>query len=274
MIALQTPVSSHSSSSNPMPALPCDGPPVDPRSCVEPGTGLAVTVGAILAAVPYLFLVLVTYGIALLALLLSPLFRSYFDRKAMALIKGSGVRISARQLPEIHKAIQTLSTRLGLPSAPEAYLVESNVINAAAVKLGKKQVILLTDDMIDACLRTGNPHALVWILGHEIAHVAHKHNGIIRLASSRIYRKLSRLDEYTADRTATALVNHRESAAWAVLVMLVGPQLLPHVNIQELAAQAQEVAKDKYSQKAERILTHPMLLNRLFRILNSGRASA
>jgi len=46
--------------------------------------------------------------------------------------------------------------------------------------------------------------------------------------------------------------------------------LLPFVNTESIITQAQEVALNNYSKKAERTLTHPLVLNRLHRILKNG----
>ena len=43
---------------------------------------------------------------------------------------------------------------------------------------------------------------------------------------------------------------------------------MPYIDPQALARQAAEVTKDSYTAKAEKTLTHPLLLNRLHRVLN------
>jgi hypothetical protein len=63
------------------------------------------------------------------------------------------------------------------------------------------------------------------------------------------------------------LVGDRAIAVSGLIVLATGPQLLPHVNVEALIRQAKEVAADSYSKKAEKLLTHPLLLNRLSRIM-------
>ena len=46
-------------------------------------------------------------------------------------------------------------------------------------------------------------------------------------------------------------------------MLTVGPQLLKYVNREVLLRQAAEVTKDKATRRAERPLTHPLLLRRL-----------
>ena len=45
---------------------------------------------------------------------------------------------------------------------------------------------------------------------------------------------------------------------------------MPYVNPESIIRQAQEVAANRYSKKAELGLTHPLLLNRLHRVLRAG----
>ncbi len=254
----------------PFPNLPAEGTTVDLKACVEPGTAFAVTMATVVGAISMFFLVLATYGVLLVAGVVALLFGWYFDRRSMALIRGSGVHIGPKQLPEIHRATAAIANRLGLKQAPEVFLVEDSVINAAAVKLGKKQVVLLTDDLIEACLRTNNPDALVFVLGHELGHMALGHNGRWRAYIGRIFKKLSRLDEYSADRVGTAVAGNRSVAAQGLLIMTAGPHMLPFINVPELAQQAREVKADSYSVKAEKTLTHPLLLHRLQRVLSDA----
>ena len=57
--------------------------------------------------------------------------------------------------------------------------VEDNIANAFVVKYGKKNVVLLTDDIIHGCIASGNPKALSFVIGHELGHIALKHNGVL-----------------------------------------------------------------------------------------------
>ena len=251
----------------PLPTINIDGQRLDPTTCIEPGTSLAATIASLPVIFGTLAIAFVTFGIALLVALLSPLWMGYVNRKAMALIKGSGVQIGEDQLPEIYHCVQNFSERLGLKQVPDVYLVEASVINAAAVRFGKRQTILLTDDLIDACLRSHRPNSLAYVIGHELGHIALNHNGDFRSLLRGASKRLARLDEYSCDTVATRLVGDRAIAVSGLIVLATGPQLLPHVNVEALIRQAKEVAADSYSKKAEKLLTHPLLLNRLSRIM-------
>lgn len=255
-----------------LPRLAVDGPAVDPASCVEPGTATASLLGSIVAVVVFVVLTLASSGIILLVGLAGAVWGYFLNKRSLAAIKGSGVKVGPDQLAEIHAAVTTMSERLGLKAAPDVFLIETNVINAAAVKLGKRNVILLTDDLIDACLRTGHFDALGFVLGHELGHMALGHNGWFRSYTRTVLRKLGRLDEYSADRVAASLLRNKEAAAHGLLILTAGPHVLPYINVEALAEQAAEVKADGLSVKAEKTMTHPLLLHRLYRTLNESRA--
>ena len=55
-------------------------------------------------------------------------------------------------------------------------------------------------------------------------------------------------------------------ADWVVeplMLLTIGPQLMPYVNRDALLRQASEVAENKLSKKAEAGLTHPLALRRI-----------
>lgn len=254
-----------------LPALLVEGAPVQARALVEPGSGSTFALALFPAAVFALGMCVVTYGVALVAFVLSPLVLWYQNRKALALIRGSCVRIAEDQLPELHACVASFADRLGLREAPEAYLIETNTINAAAIKYGGRQVLLFTDDLVDACLRSANPRALSFVVGHELAHVALGHNGLIRSFIKRVSKKLSRLDEYSADRVALALVGDRSAGMNGLLAMIAGPQMMPYIDIPALERQCEHVVADAYATKAEKLLTHPLLLRRMHRMLGASQ---
>ena len=245
------------------PVIASDGGDVDARQYVEPGTGKAQVSAFFVAVVGSLFGILVSYGVLLIVLLFSPLFAWYLHRKAAALIHGSGVHVSEDQFPEIHRCFAAFKRRLGIRADVDVYIVEANVMNAMAVRYGKRNVVLLTDDLIHGCLESAQPQALAFVIGHELAHIALGHTGIFRAWMSRHMRRLGRLDEYSADAVATALVGDRSAAVGGLLLLTVGYALVPFVDRTRLLQQAEEVARDKYTVKAERELSHPLPLNRI-----------
>ncbi len=254
----------------PFPEISVAGDRIDPRRFVEPGTGMALFGAWIIAILITPFLILMTYGVMLVVILCYPLIAWYLHRKAMAMIHGSGVRVDETQFPSIHACVTTFRERLGIRQDVVVYIVEDNITNAFAVRYGKKNVILLTDDLLHGCLASELPQALAFIIGHEMAHIALHHNGLIRSWIAKNMKKLGRLDEYTADSVALALIGDPRIAFHGLLLLTVGYALLPYVNSDSLIRQAREVAADKYSKKAERTLTHPLILNRIHRLMEKS----
>lgn len=249
------------------PEIVIEGDQTKAKDYVEKGTGTALFGAFLIAILGSIVGIAVTYGIGLIVLLFYPLFAWYVRKKALAMIHGSGVLVSEKQFPEIQECMITFRERLGIRKDISIYIVEANIVNALAVKYGKKNVILLTDDLIHGCLASGNPTALSFIIAHELGHIALNHNGVFRSWMAQHLRKLGRLDEYSANSVASALVHDKSIAYTGLLLLTIGYALLPYVNPESLVAQAQEVAMNKYSKKAERPLTHPLLLNRLYRVL-------
>ncbi|MDD5139972.1 MAG: M48 family metallopeptidase [Verrucomicrobiales bacterium] len=251
-----------------LPLLNPGGSPVNPKECVESGTGSALMLGFFVFGLGILIGGLFTYGILWLALIFAPIAYYFNRKKAIAALKGSAVEVGEMQFPELHQCAVTIAGRLGITSPPKVYVLESNTINAAAVKLAGKKVIVLHDDIVDACLRSGDARTLTFILGHEMAHHALGHTGIFRSSLSKAFKKLSRLDEFSCDAVANALVADTRVSTRAIALLAVGPQLMSYLNFDSLMQQAQEVNLDKHSKKAERHLTHPLLLRRLSRFVS------
>ena len=258
--------------SSKFPKIVISGDDVDVKKCVTKGTSSVLLIAMIAGAVALLFGIIVSYGILLLIILFYPLFTIFLRKKALATIHGSGILVSEKQFPEIHQCVATFKDRLGIKDEISVYIVENNIINAFAVKYGKKNIILLTDDLIKGCLST-NPKALAFVIGHEMGHIALSHNSVIRSYISQHYKKLGRLDEYTADAVATELVSDINIVCSGLLLITVGYALLPYVDLNEVVIQADEVAKNKYSKKAEKTLSHPLLLNRFNKVLQNANYS-
>ena len=251
------------------PEIAISGDRVDAKTLIEPGTNGLKFWAVLVAVIGSLVGILASYGILLIVLLFYPLVAWFLHRKATARIHASGVRVGPSQFPEIHRCVETFKARLGLQRDVDVYIVEANVVNAVAVRYGKKNVVLLTDDLIHGCLLAENPKTLSFVIGHELAHIALNHNGVFRSWMAQGLKKLGRLDEYSADRVALQLVGDRVIAFNGLLLLTVGPALVPYVNVEAVVAQAKEVVANTYTKKAERQLTHPLLLNRVNRVLTA-----
>ena len=249
------------------PEIKIEGGPVQAKQFIEPGTAFTVGAATLIAILATVIGVISTMGVILIIALFYPLYISHLRKRALATIHGSGVLVDEQQFPQIYQCMTTFKERLGINADVSVYIVESEVANAAAVRYGKQNVILLTDDLIHGCLESGHPQALAFVIGHELGHIALNHTGVFRSWISQHLKKLGRLDEHSADSVATALVENKSVAYTGLLLLTVGYAMIPYVNAESLAQQAQEVAHNKHSTKAEKTLTHPLLLNRMYRIV-------
>ncbi|MFZ4079772.1 MAG: M48 family metallopeptidase [Pirellula sp.] len=235
---------------------------VDPKQYVAKGTGLHAMIGWLLLIFSGLICILITSGIALIAWLVLLLVQHFMTKRSEAALRGSALRIDQDQMPWLYQATKEMADRLDMDHCPDVFITESNVQNAAAFKHGKKNTILLTDDIVYGMQSRGNEKALQFIVAHEMAHHALGHTGYFRSTIRNFYKKLSRLDEFSCDAVAHALVEDLDASKDAIIVLLVGPQLFDRVNKESLERQARSVGTDRYAKKAERHMTHPLLLRR------------
>jgi Zn-dependent protease with chaperone function len=250
------------------PELLGPGAPVRARDFEVAGTALRRAVAYGFALFGLLVLTLSTMGIGLVALLLAPVIDYFLRRRMLAQIKGTSLEVGPNQLPEVYACVKAYAERLGLKEVPHIYVVEGNVVNAAAQRIGSRHVVHLVDDVVWGALKAGDPNALAFIIAHELAHHALGHTRALRAYLALTYRALGRLDELSCDAVALQLVGDREAAYNGLIMLMVGPQLLPYVNRKQLMAQAEQVAQDRATKKAERAHTHPFVARRLWELRN------
>lgn len=243
---------------------------VNPHDHIVGGTSFHCMVGWVIywsVIVVVAFATIVpTLGMALIGYLIALIVYLGYQKRLCAMLRGSAVQVGPEQFPEIYQSAQDLCQRLRLARMPDIYIFESNEQNAAALKTGSREALILTDDIVDGALGTGDPRVLDFVIGHELAHHALGHTGLLRRSMSTKWRPVVRLDEFTCDAVADALVESKQASATALALLAVGPQLLPRVNLRSLLQQTKEVVADKNSRKSEKTLTHPLLLRRYARI--------
>jgi len=151
-------------------------------------------------------------------------------------LRGSCVRISQEQFPDIHAIISEHSQKLGLPNPPSLYIMQSGgVLNAFATRFIGRDYIILLSEILEAAYAEG-PDAVSFIIGHELGHVKRKHMSInFWLFPSIIVPFLqgaySRACEYTCDSIGHALCP--AGSLPGMLILSVGKQLYKKVNVQK-----------------------------------------
>ncbi len=245
------------------PALPGPSGPIPLKECVEKWTGVYVFLGYCVLFVLALFATLMIYPIiiALIGALVTWIYR----KRILAQIRGTYIQVNDSQFPEIHRCVQEVSQALGMAEAPDVYIMEGNQLNAFAMKVVGKKMVFLLDDVVDACLRSGNPGTLTFIIAHELAHQALGHTWGPRPYIRQMVKALSRKDEFSCDAVAGRVVNNPDTCILALTILMSGPQLLKYVNMPAMVERARLVSKDKHAIKSERQLTHPLTYRRIGR---------
>lgn len=236
---------------------------VEPWPTERPLFIMNLGVAAILWIVSVLSIVGIVYGVAI-AILLFTLHLAF-----VAHLRGSGIRVTADQLPEIHEAMVRLSARFGMRNVPETYVVHgSGALNAVATRLAGRDIVVLFSELLEAC--DDNDAARDMILAHELGHL---HRGHLRwhfvLAPAMIIpflgSALSRAREYTCDRYGLAGAGDREAAVFGLTVLAAGGRYARRMNRRAFAGQQAELHTGLMT-LGEWFSTHPPLVKRLAQI--------
>ena len=149
-------------------------------------------------------------------------------------LRGSCVRISPEQFPDIHKIFEQHCKKLGLTKIPSLYILQSGeILNAFATRFIGSNYVVLLSGVLEAAYTEGRD-AVSFIVGHELGHVKRNHaSKNFWLFPSMIVPFLqvaySRACEYTCDSIGHAL--SPSGATQGMLILSVGKDLYKWVNI-------------------------------------------
>ncbi|GEJ57356.1 M48 family metallopeptidase [Anaeromyxobacter diazotrophicus] len=194
----------------------------------------------------------------------------------LAHVRGNGVRVSERQLPEVHASVKAAAERLGLDGAPEVYVVQGGgALNAFATRLFSRRFVILLSDLLDQCQ---DPRQLDFLVGHEVGHLAAGH---LRWSTFLLPFHLvpwlgaaySRAREYTADRCGLRVAGDLEQAARALLVLAAGGRVASRADLGAFTAQHSETG-GFWMAALELSATHPYLCKRVVALQQVSQAQA
>jgi Zn-dependent protease with chaperone function len=188
----------------------------------------------------------------------------------VAHIRGSGVRLSPSQFPELHARVEDLARRIGLRRMPEVYLSQQDgAINAFATRFLRSHIVVLLSDLLEAC---GDNHsARDMIIGHELGHIRAGHLRGQWLLMPAMFvpflgTALSRAREYTCDRYGRAAAGSDEAAALGLTILAAGGKYAPFVDRAALASQ-HEAMQRGWMIVGQWMSTHPPLAKRLIALV-------
>lgn len=200
-------------------------------------------IAAFISGVFWLALVLGTLGIALVYLLLMYVFFLFLHSGFISYLKGTGVKITAEQYPDLYNKLVKNCATIGLKEIPDAYLLRTDFFNALATRfLGRNFVVLFTD-VVDAL--EDNQNAIDFYIGHELGHIHRKHlvwGWFIAPASvlPLLGTALRRAEEYTCDRYGAACCETEQDIIAAIAAIAAGDTRWKSINHEAYLKQVQE----------------------------------
>jgi Zn-dependent protease with chaperone function len=181
-------------------------------------------------------------------------------------LRGNAVRLGPDQMPELYNRVVALAERIGLPRAPDAYVVQAGgSLNALATKFLRSNFIVLYSDLLDAC--GDNTDARDFLVAHELGHL---HAGHLRfrwlllpgLFIPFLGTGYSRACEYTCDRYGLAASSDAERALDGLCILAAGGKHGPNVNRRALVAQRFDL-NTIWMKIGHWLSTHPPIAHRL-----------
>lgn len=212
---------------------------------------LFMTKGAILAIVPFVFLVYL-----------------FAQSGFVSYLKGTGALVSTSQFHEIQSAVESCAGRIGLRQIPQVYILHMDgMFNAFALRFLHKHYVVLLSDVVDAMDK--HPDSLRFYIGHEMAHLHRNHTlWEVFLMPALILPLLgaaySRAREYTCDRYGAACCENAESARRGLAALAVGGAKYMDMNEQAYLGQIKET-KGFWMSFHEIIANYPWLVKRFAR---------
>lgn len=183
----------------------------------------------------------------------------------LAHVKGNGLRVSERQLPDLYARCKAAAEKLGMPQVPEIYVLQhGGMLNAFATKLLSRKFVIILSDLVDNC---SDPRQLEFVIGHELGHFAAGHLAWnAYLAPFRLVPWLgaaySRAREYTCDRCGLHAVGELEPSLRGLVVLAAGGKLAAQADLDAFAEQRIE-SGGFWMAVGELVSSHPYLCKRV-----------
>ncbi len=199
----------------------------------------------VISSIFWLVLVVGTVGVAILYLLFMYVFFVFVHSGFISYLKGTGVRISEDQYPDLYKRLVNSCEKIGLDEIPEAYLLRTDFFNALATRfLGKNYIVLFTD-VVDAL--EDHQGAIDFYIGHELGHIHRKH--LLRgwfIAPASILPLLGaglrRAEEYTCDRYGAFCCENEDDIKVAISAIAAGDTRWKNFNVDAYLNQVEETS--------------------------------
>jgi len=180
--------------------------------------------------------------VAFVALLLLVPGLVFYRQITRAGTRGSAVRLSRRQFPDIYAVKEDFARRLELRREPEIYLMSGNgTLNAFAASTFGYDFVVIHSELFSNTYEN-NKEALAFIVGHELGHLRLGHTRLwYQLSTAYVDRVpllegfLSRAREFSCDRHGAHLAPQGEEG---LVLLAAGRYVYKEVDVDELLEQA------------------------------------
>jgi Zn-dependent protease with chaperone function len=188
-------------------------------------------------------------------------------------IRGSAVRLSPRQFPDIYAVKEDFARRLGLRRDPEIYLMSGNgVLNAFAASTFGHDFVVIHSELFSNTYEK-NKDALAFIIGHELGHLRLAHTRLwYQLSTAYVDRVpllggfLSRAREFSCDRHGAYLAPQGEEG---LVLLAAGRYVYRQVDVEELLEQGRQF-RGLWPTVAQLPQSHPFVVRRIRTLYDLG----
>jgi Zn-dependent protease with chaperone function len=211
--------------------------------------------------------------VAFVALLLLVPGLVLYRQLTRARTRGSAVRLSPRQFPDIYALKEDFAQRLGLRRDPEIYLMSGNgTLNAFAASTFGYDFVVIHSELFSNTYEK-NKEALAFIVGHELGHLRLGHTRLwYQLSTAYVDRVpllgkfLSRAREFSCDRHGAYLAPQGEQG---LVLLAAGRYVYKEVDVEELLEQARQF-RGMWPIVAQLPQSHPFTVRRLKVLHDAG----
>ena len=222
-------------------------------------------------------------GVTLVGLLV---LTALVTRLSAAQQAAQGAEVTPTQFAHIHPMVAELRERFALPRT-RVFVTQSPIVNASSFGLREPYVVVLNSALVDAL----DPIELKSVLGHELGHVKFGHTrvgvllggldtrgvllpfpfNLIAAVRDAVFRWWQRSTELSADRAGIIACGRVSKAISAQVKVGVGPTMLRHVNLADLAQQAADLRGGVGGLEhflSQMGASHPFLIDRVAAMLD------
>ena len=210
--------------------------------------------------------------VAFLALLLLVPGLVVYRQLTRAGVRGSAVRLSPRQFPDIYAVKEDFARKLNLRRDPEIYLMSGNgALNAFAASTVGYDFVVIHSELFSNTYEK-NKEALAFIIGHELGHLRLGHTRLwYQLSTAYVDRVpllggfLSRAREFSCDRHGAYLAPQGQEG---LVLLAAGRYVYKQVDVEQLLEQAQRF-RGFWPTVAQLPQSHPFTVRRI-RVLHDA----